>query len=267
VNIGRYFTSTKQFNYIIKMNNSNSKSSWLVILTIFILTVTNLTGQVKEDKMNTSITMLVTFNVKPGQKEILKSALLDDAKNARNEKGNITMELYEHKDKPANLYLFERWENQQALDEHFDKPYTKQVLALNKTALSSPMEILYLNDIAPLPGAALKKPVAADTPVDLIVIFTVKDGMQQGFVQQFKKSVQNSRPEEGNIAFHFHSVDGDNTKFVLYERWKSQAALDFHFTQPYTSELFELFKTALAKPVEESLNFVTEIGYAQRSVQ
>jgi quinol monooxygenase YgiN len=100
--------------------------------------------------------------------------------------------------------------------------------------------------------------------LSLVVIFTVKDGTQERFIQQFQKSVLNSRPETGNIAFHFYMVNESTTKFVLYERWRSQAALDFHFAQPYTKELFELFKTALTKPVEESLHFITETGFEKR---
>lgn len=56
------------------------------------------------------------------------------------------------------------------------------------------------------------------------------------------------------MEFFFHTVPGDSTKFVLYERWRSQAALDFHFAQPYTKGLFEVLKLALAGPVEEYLN-------------
>jgi quinol monooxygenase YgiN len=237
----------------------------LFALAILTLTSTNIQAQKKMTKMNATITMLATFNIKPEQLEVFKIALTEDAQNARNESGNVTMELYQHKDRPNTLYFFERWTNQKALDEHFEKPYTKKVLELNKTALASPMEILYLSDIASLPKAELKKPLSADNPVDLVVIFKVKDGMQEQFIKQFQKSVKNSRPETGNIAFHFHTVEQDSTKFILYERWRNQAALDFHFEQPYTKELFELFKTVLDKPVDESLNFIIEVGYLKRS--
>ncbi len=211
-----------------------------------------------------TVTMLVTFNVKSEYSEQYKEALLEDLKNARKEAGNISMELYRHKDKENVFYFFERWVNQVALDEHFEKPYTKNILELNKVALVSPMEIDYLEDIAPLPKAELKTPSSADTPVDLIVVFEVKDGLQEKFVRQFEKSVTKSRTEAGNILFHFHKVRGSNNKFVLYERWRNQAALDLHFEKPYTKELFEVFKTTLVKPVEDSLNFLVEIGYEPR---
>lgn len=224
-------------------------------------------GIAAQSTIEDRITMLVTFHVKPEQREVFKKALIADREGAVSEKGNISMALYEHKDRPNTFYFFERWEDQKALDKHFKKQYTKDVLELNKTALTAPMEILYLNDIAPLPSHEIKKPLVSDTPVDLIVIFKVKEGMQDIFIKQFQKSIVNSRPEAGNIEFFLHRVPGDHTKFVLYERWRNQSALDLHFAQSYTKELFEVFGSALAGPVEEYLNFVTEIGYPKRAIR
>jgi quinol monooxygenase YgiN len=248
---------------IKKLKKVNLKS--MASSTVGLMLLSQVTSA--QTKMEERITMLVTFHVKPEQKEVFKKALVADREGAAGEKGNISMELYEHKDKPNTFYFFERWENQKALDDHFAKKYTKDVLELSKTALTTPMEILYLNDISPLPANEIKSPLASDTLVDLIVVFKVKDGMQDAFIKQFQKSVVNSRPEPGNIEFFFHTVPGDNTKFVLYERWRSQAALDFHFAQPYTKELFGIFQSTLAGPVDEYLNFVTEIGYPKRAVK
>jgi quinol monooxygenase YgiN len=246
----------------MKRINYQNKITSVVCALLSIVGVTS-----AQNKSEERVTMLVTFNVKAEHREAFKNALISDRKGAASEKGNISMELYEQKDKPNTFYLFERWVNKKSLDEHFTKKYAKDVLVLNKTALTTPMEILYLNDISPLPKNEIKNPLSTDVPVDIVVIFKVKDGMQNTFIKQFEKSIVNSRPESGNIEFFFHTVPGDNTKFVLYERWRSQAALDFHFAQPYTKELFEMFKSTLEKPVEEYLNFITEIGYEKRETK
>jgi len=68
-----------------------------------------------------------------------------------------------------------------------------------------------------------------------------------------------SRPEPGNVAYHLHTIVGEPQRFALYERWKDQAALDFHFEQPYTLELFDVFKQVLTAPIEHFLNYVKEI--------
>lgn len=215
-----------------------------------------------------SLVMLVTFKVKPEQREAFKAVLQKDAEGARTESGNTTFEFYQAKDDANTFFLFERWTNQAALDLHFTQAYVKNVLELSKTALAKPMEILYLNDLAPLAVKDFKRPngaeKSADKGVDLVVIFKVKDGMQERFTKQFLNSVKYSRPEAGNIAFHIHAVKGDPNAFVLYERWKSQQALDDHFAQSYTKELFEMFKSALAKPVEESLIFINNLALSAR---
>ncbi|MEJ5053368.1 putative quinol monooxygenase [Sphingobacterium sp. MYb382] len=239
------------------MKNNNW---WNNIIPFLIITfMTTIHTAFSQENHTERVTMLVTFHLKAEQKDAFKKALKADKDGALKEKGNISMVLYEQKDKPNTLYLFERWENQTALDEHFTYAYAKDVLALNETALTAPMEILYLNDIAPLPKNEIKHPQASDTSVDLVVLFKVKDGMQQTFIKQFEKSIVKSRPEAGNIEFFFHTVPGDNTKFVLYERWRNQTALDFHFAQPYTIELFDVFKAALEEPIENYLNFITEV--------
>jgi len=210
------------------------------------------------------VTMLVTFHVKPDQKAALRQALIEDRNESAKEPGNISIVLFEHRDKPDVMYLFERWTSQAVLDAHFKKPYTLKVLELNKTALTSPMEIMKLNDIAPLPKDQIKYPLAADSPVDLICIFHIKPGASTTFINQFKKSIKNSRPEPGNINFFFHTVPGDTSTYVLMERWRNNAALQSHFQEPYTKELFSMFTRTLPLPAENYLNYVTEIGYPAR---
>jgi quinol monooxygenase YgiN len=204
------------------------------------------------------ISMLVTFRVKSEMQDNFKQALLNDLIHAREESGCISMDLFADKADSNTLFFFERWQDQTALDNHFSQPYTQEVLVLAETALVSPMQILYLTDLAPLPLEDIKRSIGNEG-VDLIVIFEVKDGMQERFQAQFLNSVHYSRPEPGCIAFHIHAVKGSSNTFVLYERWENQAAFDFHLAQPYTQELFESFKDTLAKPVEECLIYISDL--------
>lgn len=208
---------------------------------------------------NQLVTMLVTFKTKPEMHNAFKQALMDDVLNARQESGCITMELFAAKNDPDTLFFFERWQNQADLDYHFVQSYTKAVLELAETALISPMEILYIEDLAPLTTEKMQGSGHEEDGVDLVVIFEVKEESQERFKAQFLNSVKYSRSEPGCIAFHIHAVRGDNSKFVLYERWKHQEAFDFHLAQSYTKELFASFNATLAKPVEEGLIFICEL--------
>jgi quinol monooxygenase YgiN len=208
---------------------------------------------------NVQIVMLVTFKVKPEMRSAFKQVLLDDVINAQQESGCISMTLFEAKDDPNTMFFFERWQDQSALDSHFAQSYTKAVIELANVALTEPMEILYLKDLAPLPVENLQDSAVSPDGVDLIVPFEVKEGMDERFKEQFLNSVKHSRPELGCIAFHIHAVQGNDSQFLLYERWKNQSAFDFHLAQTYTQELFESFSSTLAKPVEDCLVYIREL--------
>ncbi len=45
-------------------------------------------------------------------------------------------------------------------------------------------------------------------------------------------------------------IQNDPTRFVLYENWNSQAALDAHFQQPYVNQVLQSYEVTLAKPIE-----------------
>lgn len=55
--------------------------------------------------------------------------------------------------------------------------------------------------------------------------------------------------EDGNICYRLHQVDNEPCKFVIYEKWRNQAALDFHMNQDYLKAFLNESKTLLAEGV------------------
>lgn len=102
-------------------------------------------------------------------------------------------------------------------------------------------------------------PSSESQEVALIVNFKVKPGQIHLFKMQWQKSVYWSRPEPGCITFSINQLKNDSLSFVLYEEWESQQALDLHFEQSYTKELFQVFDRTLDRPLEESIVFVTNL--------
>ena len=39
--------------------------------------------------------------------------------------------------------------------------------------------------------------------------------------------------EAGNIMYRIHEVPGKPEQYMIYEKWRDQAALDFHMSQDY----------------------------------
>jgi quinol monooxygenase YgiN len=72
------------------------------------------------------VILLVKVAAKTESQQRAQDALLADVQGARTEEGNINMELYRAGNDPEAFYLFERWQNQSALENHFRQPYTQQ---------------------------------------------------------------------------------------------------------------------------------------------
>lgn len=50
-----------------------------------------------------------------------------------------------------------------------------------------------------------------------------------------------SRSEPGNISYNFYEDKGNEFHFLFFEEWKSQEAIDFHFSTPYFKNFMERF--------------------------
>jgi len=104
--------------------------------------------------------------------------------------------------------------------------------------------------------------------IALVVNFKVKPGADAEFEKVFHRSVTCSRLEPGNVTFNVHRVLGEEHSYVLYEVWRSKAALDSHFARPYTKALFSMFDRNLVTPLSEGeggLHFVADLDPATRS--
>ncbi|MEN1680424.1 MAG: putative quinol monooxygenase [Planctomycetota bacterium] len=97
-------------------------------------------------------------------------------------------------------------------------------------------------------------PIAADTasqlddtekPFVLVVDFTVPANNTDAFIKAVLKARRATVKEPGNVAYQLSRDAKDATHFLLYERWKSVAALDFHLKQPYLVELLAEFEELL----------------------
>ena len=57
----------------------------------------------------------------------------------------------------------------------------------------------------------------------------IKPEKVNDFIALSQDLVEKSRAEVGNISYTLYQNPLDNTKFLVFEEWKNQAAVDFHF--------------------------------------
>ena len=61
------------------------------------------------------------------------------------------------------------------------------------------------------------------------------------FLAATKGLIEKSRAEAGNVSYSLYQDPEDKTKFLFFEEWKNQAAVDFHFA----TEHFQQFGKTL----------------------
>lgn len=98
--------------------------------------------------------------------------------------------------------------------------------------------------------------VQAPVSNEIIVMLTLqfKAGSGDTVLERMLPSIRLTRMEPGNNDFQMFKVKGSQDKFVVFERWKDQAALKRHWEQPYTKEVLQLFQAHLATPLSETEN-------------
>lgn len=214
--------------------------------------------QKKSTDKQQPVVLFVKVAAKAASQQKAKDALLADVNGARTEEGNLKMELYNAGNDPDAFYLFERWQSQSALEDHFKQPYTRGAFELQNNALTAPIEMNYLEELWPLPGGYQKQQHQPFTT--LIVPFETKPGCGKTFEDCFERFVPMVRNEKGNVEFHFHRVIGSQNRFVLYERWQTQQDLDMHNRLPGTAQLIIDTMPLLTKGVVEFVLFASDIS-------
>ena len=64
-----------------------------------------------------------------------------------------------------------------------------------------------------------------------------KPGKEAELRAMLVAGVTGSRHDEGNVSYELHEVAGDPTRFVLYEQWIAEEALQAHLETPPLQKL------------------------------
>ena len=71
------------------------------------------------------------------------------------------------------------------------------------------------------------------TPITIVVHIKARLECKDTVRKRLLELVAMTTREAGNVFYHLHEAAGDPCHFIIYERWKDQAALDFHMRQAY----------------------------------
>ena len=109
--------------------------------------------------------------------------------------------------------------------------------AVPMIVLSFGVSSVFAQDENPVVKTVKSKVKDKDKPFGMAVVFKVKAGQEKAFEDAFKPCLAGTRKEPGNLAYYLnHDLDEPQT-FIVFERFKSVAALEAHAKTPHVAEL------------------------------
>ena len=78
----------------------------------------------------------------------------------------------------------------------------------------------------------------------------VKPGMEADFIKAAKTMIDNVKAEKGCLSYMLYQDPYERTNFIFVERYKNQAAIDFHFGTSYFKAFGEQIADMTSKPAD-----------------
>jgi quinol monooxygenase YgiN len=97
------------------------------------------------------------------------------------------------------------------------------------------------------PEAAVQTP---DYQKMIIARVYIKPGSEDLFIEAAKTIIENSNKEEGCLGYKLYQDPYENTNFIFVEKWKNQAAIDYHFATVHFKDFGTRIEGMTAKPAE-----------------
>ncbi|MCX5816528.1 MAG: putative quinol monooxygenase [Proteobacteria bacterium] len=92
-------------------------------------------------------------------------------------------------------------------------------------------------------------------------ILQAKSGKEPELENMLKAMVPHVQAEQGALAYVLHRAPKNPGKFLFYEKYRDQAAVDYHMSTPYLQQLFKKFDDLLAEaPIVEIFEEIAAIS-------
>ena len=86
----------------------------------------------------------------------------------------------------------------------------------------------------------------------------IKPGSEAEFISAAKMMIENTHKEEGCLEYMLYQDPYESTNFIFVEKYKDQAAIDFHFGTPYFAEFGDLISDMTSKDSDIQILGITK---------
>lgn len=200
-------------------------------------------------KASEIISKLTMYEVPENALEPFRKALKDYVTVSLSSKENIMAEAFYEQDKPNILWLIERWNGKKQLEDFGKKTQAKALQTLTEKSLKTAPKIYYVKDLEPLTKEQWRKTSKKEDNQLVIMLFVDgKKGTEQHFKDTYHIAMPQFRSEPGVVTYQLSEIEGDETLFVTYEKFRSNNAFQYHLNFPPIKPVIEYLETSIKKP-------------------
>src|SRR5688572_9418143 len=148
------------------------------------------------------------------------------------------------------------------LDRFGRSAQSKVIATLKAEALSTNAEVYHVTDLEPLSKSQWRRTARADDrPLTVMLFVDSKEGTQGEFKATYHRAMPPFRSQSGVVTYQLSQVLGDDTKFVTYEKFRSDAAFQSHLAFPPIKPVIDYLQTGIKQqPFQSGLHILVEFA-------
>ena len=227
-------------------------------LPVMWLVLSTLVAEARETSTTNheTVAVLTRYDVKDGHRKQFREALMNYVNQALVNEGNMMAEAYFEQEQPLVLWVIERWNNKSDFENAGTMQSFKVIDSLSKTVLSKTAQRTYLKDLEPVSKEQWRSVAGpADKPITIMLFVDAKPGTEEHFKEVYHQAMPKFRSEPGVINYQLSQFADDSTRFVTYERFRSEEAFQYHLNFPPIQPVIDYLNTSIRKqPFQSGLH-------------
>jgi quinol monooxygenase YgiN len=226
----------------------------------------NLSMPAKAPKDPEPVAIITSYRVKEAYQNQFRKALGSYVHQALLSEQNIMAEAFYEQENSSTLWLIERWTSKHGLTKSHGHPLFKVIETLSQTAVDEPSKTISINDLEPISKKEWRRPPGAqDDPFVIMLFVDSRAGTEDQFKAVYHTAMPQFRSEPGVINYQLSQLQDDKTKFVTYEKFRNEAAFQYHLNFPPIKPVIDYLNTSIKQqPFQRGLHRLVLIPAAQQ---
>ena len=209
-----------------------------------------------------SVARLTRYEVKAEYHEQFRNVIAGYISHAISTESNIMAEAYYERENPSILWKIERWASNGEWEVFNGNTQSKALMRLAEIALAKPPQTIKVRDLEPISKQQWRRTTSrVDSQLTIMLFVDAKPGTQRHFKDVYHIAMPQFRSEPGVVTYQLSQFEEDDTQFVTYEKFRSNAAFQYHLNFPPIKPVIGYLNSSIKKqPFQDGIHNLIEFA-------